>query len=87
MLKIILEMHLIRDRSYNFEETWKFLERAYDFNNGIYSSINKFSTLNTAFLKLIKYSATSLIPYDFSKVNEILEMQEKQINKEYKTNK
>jgi hypothetical protein len=69
-------MYLIRDRSYNFEETWKFLDRVYSLNNGIYNGLSRFSSINGAILKLMKYSATSFIPYDLSKVNEILEAQE-----------
>ena len=32
--------------------------------------------INSAFLKLSKYSLTSLLPYDFSKVDELIRLKE-----------
>lgn len=77
ILKIFLacELHMLTDRSFNLSNTWDFLNKAYSININIYSSVNKFTKVNSAFLTMIKYSLTSLIPYDFSKADEILRMQ------------
>jgi rpsU-divergently transcribed protein len=77
ILKIFLacELHLLTDRSFNLSSSWDFLNKAYSININIYNSLNKFTMVNSAFLTMIKYSLTSLIPYDFTKADEILKMQ------------
>lgn len=69
---IVTEIHMMTDRSNNFSNTWDFMEKFYHFNFAIYSSLEKFSLINSSVLSMIKYSLISLAPYDFSQVDQIL---------------
>jgi len=69
---IVTELHMITDRSYNFTDTWDFLDKFYHINFGLYNSISRFAMINTSFLTILKYSLISLAPYDFSQVDKIL---------------
>jgi rpsU-divergently transcribed protein len=69
---IVTELHMITDRSYNYTNTWDFLDKFYHFNFGIYSSLSRFAMINTSLLTILKYSFISLAPYDFSQVDKIL---------------
>jgi rpsU-divergently transcribed protein len=77
ILKIFLltEIRMITDRSYNFKSTWEWLEFLYDVNFSFYSSFSKFLVNNKAALSMLRYSLLALAPYDFSKVDEILQKQ------------
>jgi rpsU-divergently transcribed protein len=74
VLKIFIfsELHLLTDRSYNYKNTYDFVEQLYWINFNFYSSFNRFTMVNSAFLTMIKYSLTAFAPYDFTKVDEIL---------------
>ena len=69
---IVTELHMITDRSYNFTDTWDFLDKFYHINFGLYNSLSRFAMINTSFLTILKYSLISLAPYDFSQVDKIL---------------
>jgi hypothetical protein len=67
---------MLTDRTYNYESTWRFVDNFYALNMTIYNSVDKFTTVNSALLKLTKYSLTAFLPYDFSKVDEIIRQKE-----------
>lgn len=66
---------MLIDRSYNFEQTWKLLDNFYYLNMNFYDSFNNFSLLIGSSLNLVKYSLEGMLPYDLSKIEEILQMQ------------
>jgi ubiquinone biosynthesis protein COQ9 len=79
---IVSELHLLSDKSYNFKNTWDLVDQLYSINMTLYSSLNKFSMINSAFLTMIKYSLTAFVPYDLSKIEEIAKLKEEVIKEE-----
>jgi len=79
---------LLIDRSYNYEYTWKFIDNFYYINMNFYDSFDnvifykffniiiiKFSMVIGSSLNLLLYSLEGMLPYDLSKIEEILQMQ------------
>jgi rpsU-divergently transcribed protein len=79
---IFTEFHLLTDKSNNFTSTWDLLDKLYSINFGIYDTASKFININSSILKFLKYSLTSLLPYDFSQVEDILRKQQEIEEKE-----
>lgn len=66
---------MLIDRSYNYEYTWKFIDNFYFLNMNFYDSFNNVSMVIGSSMNLLKYSLEGMLPYDLSKIEEILQMQ------------
>ena len=73
---ILSELHLLTDRSANFENTWDFVDKVYWINFNLYSTLSRFYLVNSAMLTMIKYSLIAFAPYDYSKLEEMMRVKE-----------